>query len=285
MNCLVFGAGYVGAKLAAKMAEAGHGIHCLTAGKQTAKLLSDRALSTSECNLDLDDATLPRFHPDVAVYLVPPPPKGRVDTRSRKAAQLLSKTDVQHLVLVSTTGVYGDCEGQWVDETRPLNPTADRSWRRVDSEAIWRAWAIEHGCRLSVLRVAGIYAADKLPIKRLSDGLPVLAADISPWSNRIHTDDLVDACSLAAEQRVAGIFNVADDEPTTMTDYFFKVADAKGIPRPPQVSMREAEQSFSERLLSYLRESRRIDNSKIKQALAWELRYPTLKEGLAEVKP
>ncbi len=186
------------------------------------------------------------------------------------------------LVLISTTGVYGGCGGQWIDEQRPPNPQTDRARRRLAAERALQAWGEEVGVPIMILRVAGIYGPERLPIERLQKGLPVLSERESPWSNRVHVDDLVSACLAAADCDHAGcLYNISDGHPTTMTDYFNRVADAVGLPRPLQVSLQQAKSALSAEMLSYLSESRRLDNTRMRNELGVVLRYPTLIDGLA----
>jgi nucleoside-diphosphate-sugar epimerase len=178
--------------------------------------------------------------------------------------------------------VYGDCGGAWVDETRPVNPGNARSRRRVDAEQQFTTFAAHHAIPLVILRVPGIYGAGRYPLERLQRGDPVLCADEAPWSNRIHADDLAAIAWRAAQDDAPpGIYNASDDAPSNMTDYFYRVADAFALPRPPCVSLAEAERTFSPGLLEYLNESRRLDNRKMKDVLGVRLRYPSLADGLA----
>jgi nucleoside-diphosphate-sugar epimerase len=190
------------------------------------------------------------------------------------------------LVYISTTGVYGDCDGAWVDETRAVCPRAERSLRRWDAEQQLRRWSSESGAELVILRVAGIYACDRLPIERIRSAQPVVKVDEAPWSNRIHVEDLVEVC-LAAMERApnGGLYNVCDGDPSTMTDYFCRIADAAGLPRPPQIPLAEAPGQVSAGMLSYLRESRRLSNRRMLDELGVRLRFPTLADGLAACFP
>lgn len=204
------------------------------------------------------------------------------DNRLRSFLNTINPGEINKFVLISTTGVYGDCAGAWVDESTPINPIVDRALRRADAEASLLQWAQKHKVDYLILRVPGIYAADRLPLKRLKAGTPVVARDESPWTNRIHADDLATACFAALNSPVANeIVNVSDDAPSHMTEYFFAVADYAGLPRPPQISLQQARQTLSSGMLSYLTESRRIDNTKMKNLLHIKLRYPTLRQGLA----
>jgi nucleoside-diphosphate-sugar epimerase len=137
-----------------------------------------------------------------------------------------------------------------------------------------------------VLRVAGIYGPDRLPVERLSRREPVLREEESPWSNRIHVDDLAQACVAAMRHgRNGAVYNATDGHPSTMTDYFNRVADAVDLPRPPQVSRVDSRTRMSEGMLSYLAESKRLDNRRLREELGVKLQYPDLASGLAASVP
>ncbi|HES77195.1 MAG TPA: NAD-dependent epimerase/dehydratase family protein, partial [bacterium] len=200
-------------------------------------------------------------------------------------AHLLSALDSappRRIVYISTSGVYGDCDGAWVDEARPVHPGNARSRRRVDAEQQLHDFARRHAVALVVLRVPGIYGAGRYPLERLQRGDPVVCPQDAPWSNRIHQNDLAAIAVRAAQDEAPpGIYNASDDEPSSMTDYFYRVADAAGIARPPCVSLEDAKRTFSPGLLEYLNESRRLDNRRMKEGLGVDLIYPSLAEGLA----
>ena len=133
-----------------------------------------------------------------------------------------------------------------------------------------------------ILRVPGIYAQDRLPLSRLEKGLAVVNAKEAGWTNRIHADDLAQACKLAMDCKQKNqIINITDGNPSSMTDYFNQVADYAKLPRPPQISMSEAEETLSEGMVSYLKESRRIKNDKMLSILKITLKYPTLESTLS----
>jgi nucleoside-diphosphate-sugar epimerase len=184
-------------------------------------------------------------------------------------------------VLISTTGIYGDCRGEWVTEDRPPNPKADRAFRRLSAEKALVEFGIKNKVEIIILRVPGIYGPGRLPEKRLRSGEPVLQEKESPYSNRIHADDLAEACIAAAKKgRPGESYNVSDGHPSTMTDYFFRVADLLGIQRPPVISLEQAGKEMGAGMLSYLAESKRIDNSKMLKELGLKLIYPDLEKGL-----
>ena len=216
-------------------------------------------------------------------YFAPPPATGQRDTRLRNLRTACRhRTHPRRLVLISTSGVYGDCQGDWVDETRPPNPQTDRARRRLDAEHTAQAWAAHDGFPLSILRVPGIYGPDRLPLTRLRRGSPVLNEHESPWSNRIHVDDLARACLAARRCVTGGTFNIADGNPSTMTDYFNQTADALAIPSPPQISLAQAQRQLSPQMCSYLTESKRLDITRLRHVLGVTPVFTDLRRGLAD---
>jgi nucleoside-diphosphate-sugar epimerase len=190
----------------------------------------------------------------------------------------------QRLVYISTTGVYGDCGGAWITEAQPVNPRTPRGKRRLAAENALRAWSVQTSVPVVILRVPGIYGPSRLPADRIRKGLPVLREEDAPYSNRIHADDLARVCVAAMQRGTPGaVYNVADNQPTTMSHYFNRIADTLGLPRPPAVSMSEAREQLTAAMLSFMEESRRIDNRKMREDLGVELLYPDLESGLAEL--
>lgn len=222
---------------------------------------------------------------DTAVYwFMPPPNTGVIDSRLRRFLNAVGAV-VPRMVLISTTGVYGDCQGRWIDESEPVKPQADRAKRRLDAEQALHAWAMRFGREYVILRVPGIYALDRLPLERLRRQEPVIKAEESPWTNRIHADDLALIAKHAMEGAPNGaIYNATDGHPSTMTDYFNQIADYAGLPRPPQISLNQAHGSVSEGMLSYLQESRRIHNDKLLKELGIKLQHPSLASALRAAK-
>ena len=244
-----------------------------------------RAAGSVPIVADLDQpaslARLARLAPYI-VHLAPPQSEGLTDRRSRNLTAILP--DGATMVYVSTTGVYGDCGGAMFDETRPLNPQNARAKRRVDAERVLRAWARRSGSRLAILRVPGIYAADRLPIERLRKGTPALAPEDDVYTNHIHADDLarIIACALfrAAPCRT---YHAVDDSDMKMADYFDAVADHAGLPRPPRLPRAELELAVSPTLLSFMSESRRLANARLRTELGVRLQYPRVEDALASI--
>jgi nucleoside-diphosphate-sugar epimerase len=281
MSDLIIGCGYIGLKVTQALQKQGHHVTAVT--RSTARKINLLAADISTEQVDLDDAnaSIPvADNIECLYYFAPPPAKGQTDLRIQRALSSLSQLP-KRIVLISTTGVYGDCQGAWIDETQALNPQADRAKRRVDAEVYAQQWAKQQSIDCLILRVAGIYGAGRLPLKRLQNATPVLDASIAPFSNRIHADDLVAACLAAGQvDKPAGIYHLSDGNPSTMTDYFNQVADAAKLPRPPCLNWHEAQDQLSPEMLSYLSESKRLDTRKMREILGVIPRYPTLKLGL-----
>jgi nucleoside-diphosphate-sugar epimerase len=224
-----------------------------------------------------------------AIYLAPPPASGRADTRMSNFLHAIEKRPPERFVLISTTGVYGDCRGEWVDESTPLNPAADRAFRRADAELQVQQFCQRPdiplpGISLVILRVPGIYGPGKIPLARIKSGQPIVSQEDSPFTNRIHAQDLVNICERALlDTRITGIYNISDGHPGTMYEYFTGVAAAMDLPAPPVISLEEAQQQLSPGMLSYMAESRRIDNKKMLEDFAIELLYPNLQAGLKHI--
>jgi nucleoside-diphosphate-sugar epimerase len=240
---------------------------------------------------DLDDpASLPGLagiaH-DV-LHTAPPPSQGRRDTRTAHliAALAKAKSLPQQFVYISTSGVYGDCAGELIDETRALHPQTERARRRVDAERQLREWGRRSRVRISILRAPGIYSAERLPVKRLESGVPALNADEDGYSNHVHADDLARMAVAALRFGHAGrMYNASDDSVLKMGDYFDLVADHCGLPRPPRLSRAEASERIPSNLLSFMNESRRLSNRRVKTELRFKFRYPTVGDGIRAGEP
>jgi len=215
------------------------------------------------------------------VHLAPPQPEGLLDRRTRSLTAILP--DRATLVYVSTTGVYGDCAGARFDETRAVHPQNERAKRRVDAEKTLLAWARRSHSRLTILRVPGIYADDRLPLERLQKGTPALIAQDDVYTNHIHADDLARIVRLALFRGAANrVYHAVDDSDMKMGEYFDLVADAFSLPRPPRLSRAELQASVSPLMLSFMSESRRLKNDRMKSELGVRLRYPRVDDALAK---
>ncbi len=240
---------------------------------------------------DLDDfATLRRLAvaPLAVLHCAPPPSDGRDDPRTQKLLAALTRARIipQRFVYISTSGVYGDCAGARVDETRVRRAQTPRGRRRVAAENRLREWAARHGVQLALLRAPGIYAEARLPLERIKQSTPVLAPDDDVYTNHIHAEDLARAAVAALfRARPNRAYNVTDDSEMKMGGWFDAVADAFHLPRPPRVTWDEAEQRIAPMLLSFMSESRRLGNRRMKRELRVRLAYPTPQTLLAAIAP
>ena len=229
-----------------------------------------------------------RTAPFAVLHFAPPPSDARDDPRTKRLIAVLTKARIipQRFVYISTSGVYGDCLGARVTESRPRRGQTPRARRRIAAEDRLRRWAKRYGVRLAILRVPGIYAETRLPLDRLRQGTPVLRPEDDVFTNHIHADDLARAAVAAAFRGKPGrAYNIADDAELQMGSWFDAVADAFQLPRPPRISWEEAETRIAPLLLSFMSESRRLCNARMKQELRVRLRYPTPQTLLAQVAP
>ncbi|MFG6461476.1 SDR family oxidoreductase [Roseateles sp. DXS20W] len=281
---LIIGCGDVGLRVVKHLAGRWH-VAALTSSPARAGSLRAAGVVPLLGNLD-DPATLGRLAglADCVLHLAPPARDGHTDERTRHLLAALARRPPRVLVYGSTTGVYGDCGGALIDETRALDPMTDRAARRVDAEAQLRAFGRRHGTRVSLLRIPGIYAPDREgghPRERLARGTPVLRREDDVFTNHIHADDLARACVLALLRgRAQRAVNICDDSQLLMGDYFDLAADLAGLPRPARITRTEAAERLGPMALSFWSESRRIANGRLKRELRLALRYPTPADGL-----
>ncbi|WP_297726086.1 SDR family oxidoreductase [Limnohabitans sp. Rim8] len=285
---LIVGCGDVGMRVARQL---GGRVNLMALTSTPARVPELRAAGIRPLLGNLDHAaTLQRLSglATRVLHLAPPPSdKSRDwshDPRTLALSRILRlRSGVSALVYGSTSGVYGDCEGVKVHETRPVQPHTPRAVRRVDAEETVRFLG-RSGVRTSILRIPGIYAPDRVggtPKERLLRRTPVLLPKEDVYTNHIHADDLARACLAALWRgRAQRVYNVNDDSQLKMGDYFDVAADLMGLPRPPRVSRNSATESLPLMLLSFMSESRRLDNTRMKRELRLNLLYPTVREGL-----
>lgn len=284
---LVVGCGDVGLRLL-KLVGSRWRLVVLT--RQASKLAVFREMGVRALLGDLDEPhTLKRLGglAHKVAHLAPPPSQGDEDPRTRHVLQALSlRSSPKQLVYASTSGVYGDCKGEWVSELRALNPQSARGQRRLDAERrVKHLGRVKLGqLKTAVLRIPGIYAVDRVggtPLERLKKGLPVLKPDQDVYTNHIHADDLARAIfrALMLESTLRS-FNVSDDTEMKMGEYFAWAAQVFDLPAPPQMDRDEIQAHLSEMQLSFMQESRRLVNQRMKKELKLTLRHPTVQSGL-----
>lgn len=278
---LIIGCGDVGQRMLPILVKS-FKVFVLTSQTEKFNLFRQAGATPILGNLD-DQQTLSRLSQiaTTVIHLAPPNPSGVEDLRTKALIQILAKGGcVQRFIYISTTGVYGDCEGRQISEIAPAQPQNLRAVRRVDAEKRLRAWASLQGISVVILRVPGIYAGNRLPIERLQKGTPALIAKDDVYTNHIHADDLARLTILCifrgGSQR---IFNACDDTELKMADYFDLVADHRKLPRPPRVDKETLKTMVSPQLLSFMQESRRISNDRLRE-IGFKFFYLTVKDYL-----
>ena len=314
-NILIAGFGDIGKRVAEKLRNSRH--YRIKALVRKTNVLSRQPKNARFHGVQLLRGDLSNFRSlqkltgfaDTVLHFAPPPSTGKSDTHTQNLlAALGGKQRSPHrrfhhdshrstrarprmlprrIIYISTTGVYGNCNGEWIDETRPVKPQSERAYRRVDAERRLRKWGRLHSVSITILRAPGIYAKDRLPLDRLLRLTPALIPEDDVFTNHIHASDLTSAVMKAVEQRRSKqfrVFNVVDDSQLRMGDYFDQVADAFGLTRPPRISRLAAEREITPMLFSFMRESRRIGNARAKRELKIVLQYPTLASVLRGVQ-
>jgi nucleoside-diphosphate-sugar epimerase len=281
-HVLIAGCGYVGQRLAARLALE-YEVTALVRTSQSAEQLTRARLRTLVIDLDrvrTTDVIPERLEQAAIFYLAPPPDNGESDLRLDRFLQLAT-VPPRVFVYMSTTGVYGDAHGALVDESAPVRPMTERARRRVSAEEMTRVWCTERRVRRVVLRVAGIYGPGRLPLASLQRGEPVVRSNEAGFSNRIHVDDLVEACAAAlANGEARGVYNISDGHSVSSTAFVQTIARLAGLPEPPQISMEEAQLTLRPERLSFLNESRRVSNERMLKHLGVRLRYADLEAGI-----
>lgn len=277
---LIIGCGYTGRRLGTRLAAEGASVRGLVAHAASAAPLESLGIAPQVENLDSDEGRI-RVDGTLVYYCAPPPREGDTDPRLARTLTRLSGRP-RRIVYLSTTGVYGDRNGAWVDETSQTAPANARSRRRVDAEAQIRAYASANGCEWVILRVAGIYGPDRLPLERLRAGDPVLRDADSGFSNRIYVDDLVTVCERAGDSAAAAneIFNVADGVPTTSAAFSRELARQAALPAPREIDWAMMQAEASAMRHSFLAESKRVNADKLQRLLGVSLQCLDYRAGI-----
>ena len=284
----IAGCGYIGERIARAYLQSGRDVTCLVRSPENGLRLETAGFTSVIATLD-DPATLPTLNltDSVLFYLAPPPGGGITDSRARNfIARIAESGTPLKIIYMSATSVYSGSGGDAITEDSPTSPDSAMGKRRLDAESAFKEYGAAHAIPVVILRVSGIYGSGRLPLMQISQGQPLLKEDESGPSNRIHADDLTTVTIAAAEKVTDNdIFNISDGHPSSMTSYFNACADVLGFPRQPQVTMTEAHKVMSPLMLSYVSQSRIIDNSRMLEQLGVKLHYADLSEGLAASLP
>ena len=284
-SILIIGCGDIGLRVAKQLSRT-HRVFALTSQQNRFQELREAGAIPILGNLDQPES-LWRLSglAQTVIHLAPPQNQGNRDCRTRNLLRILAQGSnaVRRLIYISTTGVYGDHRGGKVGEATPVSPQSERAQRRVDAERELRLWAPTHGVTLTILRVPGIYAADRLPIDRLQAKTPALLPEEDAYSNHIHSEDLARlVCAAVYHGKPQRVINACDGGETKMGDYFDEVADVFGLEKPPRLPGSELQKIVSPMLWSFMRESRRVTNNRLHE-LKTPLRYPSVRHFLQTI--
>lgn len=286
MRTVLLGCGDIGRRIVQTLLLQGHDVENIIGFVNTITS-AERCAGLGVIGLRFDLDKLNRdvglCHNAQVYYTVAPQKEGVTDERSKSLLSNFNENEIKpkKVVLISTTGVYGDYAGEWVSEVNETKPQTERGQRRLDAETQWLAWGKKKSVPVVVLRVPGIYAKNRLPRKRIEQGIPVVKADECGFTNRVHADDLAQMCVAAMRKAKAGeVFNATDGTPGKISEYLQEAARILDLEPLPEISMTQAQETLSRGMLSYLSESRKISNEKILTLLNVDLRYPDYRIGL-----
>ena len=298
-NTWIIGCGDTGKRVSHLLQLQGKDVNATSHSTDSSKILVSLGINVFAANLDEPESlsNLPVNNSDI-FYFAPPPRSGEQDKRMGNFLDSLdhprnhstssfpeNKQTVRRIVYISTTGVYGDQDGNWITEETPTAPGNARSKRRLSAEEQLKAYCITHKTEYMILRVAGIYDLNKLPINKINAGLKVLEMKTAPASNRIHAADLANICIAAMQSKLHNkIFNVADGNPSSISDYFIQTSRIFNLTPPLEISWEQAQNDLSPEMLSYLTESKKIDVKFMQKELRVTLSFPTLAKGLYACK-
>ena len=284
MRSIIVGCGQVGRELCKVLTKHQENFVCVVKSSHSHELLYGQGLTAYQIDLDSDISPLEKLQiNNKNIYYFAPPDDGDTyDNRIDRFLKFCETHTPSRIVYISTSGVYGDCKGEYVDENTPIAPITDRAKRRTHAENAVIKFCAAHSCKYIILRVGGIYGPERLPINRLNT-ITVISPHEAPYSNRIHVTDLAKICHTAMHSRINNeIFNVSDGNPSSMTDYYYQIADLAGKSRPRTVPLSQAEEKLSSAMLSFINESRRLSTKKLNQQLNVQLQFPTLTVGLKD---
>jgi len=285
-NILIIGYGQLGLTLCKRHLKLGHRV--ITVSRQFHHSVADQHQHLS---FDLDSLEKLNIADHIAksidglYYLAPPNPGGTTDQRLHHFLDSHSQLHIQHLLYISTSGVYGDSKGQWITESTPVSPSADRAKRRLDAEQQLTRYALQSNTALTILRCAAIYSSKTVNKERIAtNDTPVISEQQAPFTNRIHITDLTEVCTKAMlnPPDKVEIYNVSDGHPSTTTEHAWLLSDLAGIKRNREIDLADAKQFYSPAYLSYLHESKRLDTTKLHTNLSPEFMYQDCRQGILQ---
>jgi len=251
---------------------------------RTAHKNLSRAHQHLEADLDSLEKSLPIPESIHTLYYLAPP--STIDLSDHRMTAFLSSTNclsISHIIYISTSGVYGDSQGNWVTENSAVAPAAERAKRRLSAEQQLHDFQQAHDSSITILRCGAIYSSKTINLTRIqSNQKPVIKPEQAPYTNRIHLDDLTEVCWQAMLNPADNveIYNVSDGQPSTTTDFAWLLSDLTGIKRSDIIDIYEANNYYSPAYMSYLLESKRLDISKLLNSLNPCFKYQNIEEGI-----
>ena len=287
LNAIIIGCGDIGLRVARQLQAKHYQITAIVRTAESARRLTMLGFNAAAIDLDQPELLLPKIPANSLIfYFAAPTETGGQDLRMKNFLNALvsSATQAERIIYISTTAVYADSKGAWICEQSPTQPGNARGKRRLDAEQQLIEFQRNQPVNISILRVTGIYSANRLPFIQIKAQQPILALEIAPYSNRIHADDLTSVCVASAlnTNKSIAIFNVSDGNPGSISQYFKEVALAFKLQPPPEIDWETAQQTLSPGMLSYLRESKRIDSRLMTAELGVTLKHPSLELGLKQ---
>lgn len=282
---LILGCGYTGGRLARDLLAEGHEVAGSTRSSGRAEELRAMGVEPVELHLEEPDSVrrLTSRAPEVVFHLIPPlrsGPDGSYHHHLEGVVGALARAPLECFVYVSSTSVYGDRDGEWVDETAVPSPDSPVGGARMDAERALLRLGATHDCRPRIVRPAGIYGPGRTLRKRLEEDRYRLVEGADPWSNRIHVQDLAAALRACWQRgRTGRIYNATDDRPHRSSEYARFTAELLGLD-VEIVTLAEARERYSENALARKLGSKRVANRRLRDELEVELRYPTYREGV-----
>ena len=276
---LIIGCGYTGCELARRAHSQGIPVWGTT--RSEARVETIQGSGAEPLIFEAGKTPLPemlREKVDTVVDTVGPPWSGEPDSTGL-ILEALEEFSISRFVYLSSTSVYGDCGGEWVDEDTPCTPTGPAGKRRVAVEELLQT----HQNRLPTIiaRLPGIYGPGRSVLERIRTGRFRMVGEEGPFSNRIHVEDLASALwALCLRGRVGETYLLTDDEPQRLRVVSQYAADLLGVDLPAPLEMEYARETIPASSLSMLTDSKRLSNKKMKRELGIALRYPTYREGL-----
>jgi nucleoside-diphosphate-sugar epimerase len=231
------------------------------------------------------DSTL-QIAPDVTHLLISAPPDEHGDPVLRMFPAQLQKhsKNLKWVGYLSTTGVYGDRSGDWVDEESPLEPTTERGQRRLEAERSWLKLHTDFGMPVHLFRLAGIYGPGRNQLLNVREGSAKRIIKPGQIFSRIHVEDIAGVLAASvAKPHPSRAYNVCDDEPCPPQEVVAYAANLLGLPLPPEISFADAE--LSPMAKSFYADSKRVSNKRIKTELGYKLLYPNYRDGLRALLP